>query len=186
MSRLRVSLFSLIALSLLLFTCGPEEGDSIGKGLDGVPITYYGEIDGTKLYCHPRCPPKDQIRVRLHSLDRLFDSHKGLTHPFAKQARKDWSISWSNYPAYKSSKGNPYHGVTRTGLKVVWIYYPYVCPNANEIQGLCGGVFDWEVGLIFMDYLFPDQKESLDKAYRIEHNLLYSEDALEKRATPQK
>lgn len=68
----------------------------------------------------------------------------------------------------------PVYGMAYPWSKQIIIWYPYECPNRPK--GLCSGIFDYEMGHLFMYSIDPSGTELEWLQYREKYNLLKAEE----------
>lgn len=117
--------------------------------------------------CDPECPKEEDIIERIDALQCTFKDY--LTLEEAWRSLKGYKIIFTNTDYGFKGQHHP-------DQNYIIIYYPHPCPDRP--QGLCGGVFDWEVGNAMMEIILGKQgnynpSESQKYDFRRRHNLFY-------------
>ncbi|MBF84843.1 MAG: hypothetical protein CL489_10320 [Acidobacteria bacterium] len=145
--------------------CGPEPGEVVKEDVNGYDITYLGETrQGTKIYCHPNCPPLDKISDRIDKINILFNGHGD--EKVKKRLAKNAVVLYSDVEMWLGDR--QIFGLTYSSSQRTQIYYPYPC----EPKGLCNGIFVYEFGHFYMYHIDPTGTEPEWLEYRQKHNLL--------------
>lgn len=109
--------------------------------------------------CEPDCPPEPLIWERLNQIDKMFKKHTD------ENALDGATITWQ-----KEQPAPGIYGLTYSNRKEVYIWHEYECDG--EEKGLCSGVFDYEIGHLYMRYIMPGSTEGEWLEYRRKHKLL--------------
>jgi len=107
-------------------------------------IEQHGSFVG--LACHPTCPPTAEVIKHIDALACTFKEY--ITLQEAWQSLKAYKIIFTNDDFGSKGRHSP-------DQHYILIYYPHPCPDRP--QGLCGGVFDWEVGNAMMEPIMAKQ-----------------------------
>ena len=165
----------MILIFVIISSCSRvyEDGEVVDIRGGVELIAWKRPYRGVSFMCHAECPAQyNQVIKRIDSVADMFDPH--LTRDPDKLLYGT-NIIWTSSPM--GSEESPIWGLTFSGMKDIYIYFPYSCPE--EPKGLCGGIFDYELGHIFMQHdVMPGSTEREWLDYRIEHDLLYSQDSL--------
>lgn len=142
----------------------PVPGDVVQKDFRGYPVIYQGEVQGVDIYCNDTCPRHEDINNRIDDVNYLFRDHLG------RQAMNRILNGTEIYfiSGELTYYGKPVYGLTFQNPRMIYIFYPYPC----EPKGLCDGIFVYELGHLYMNYIMPDSSEPEWLEYRKRHNLL--------------
>ena len=125
--------------------------------------------------CDPTCPPQEDIDRALDIMAERWVNHV-KEHP--RDIMNSYQIVWQTEPielTFGDGRTVYPYGVTLHSQDRVWIWYDFPCEG--YVQGLCPGVFDWEMGLVLAEHVFEErgnyQSTEEDKlAFREEHGLV--------------
>jgi hypothetical protein len=97
--------------------------------------------------CRPDCPTYEEIKHRIELIMCKYEEKLGYKPTYRKTLH--------NFTIVFASDERPYKGAVSYTSKMIYIYYPHVCPP--YIKGLCPSIFDWEIGNILLEEYFAKQ-----------------------------
>jgi hypothetical protein len=174
---MKIKTFLLLALlpALLLLSSCPDCDRAVLDALDKPRMESSSDLFlehgnyWTAVSCRPDCPPEADIEKAVKALQCTFKD--GLSEQEAWKSLHKYRLVFSSTPF-----GAPGTKGTHTpDLNLIVIYYPHPCEDGRP-QGLCGGVFDWEVGNAMMEIVLAKQgvwgaSEQQKYDYRKQHDL---------------
>lgn len=154
----------LLLLTMLALGCGPDLGDELRDDYRGQPVYYGGEVLGLEMRCAPECPDALDVADRLVEIEAAWAPHMGATYQHFS-ALEGARVLWHADHPQPGAAGVHYRYERR-----IEIWWGVECPQYP--QGLCRGVFDYEVGHLYMMRIDPNATEREWLEWRRDRGLL--------------